>query len=61
MSIARQFGIIRPTFGKPRSADRPKRADPLIEARQEVKALAIKCARQADEIVNLKRELAKRR
>ena len=62
MSISRQYrGFIRPAFGASHKPEVPKRADPLIEARAQVKALSIKYARAEDEIARLKRELTKRR
>ena len=43
----------------PRHQPHPSRADPLIEARAEVRSLSAKCARLQDENATLRRQLGK--
>ena len=59
MSIARQFNLVKPASKRP--LVRLSASDTvLVELRAENRSLRVRVAQQDDEIVRLKRELAKR-
>jgi hypothetical protein len=60
-NFARQVQVINAKKRLNGGHAKPKGADPLVEARAQVRALELKCRSKDDEIARLNRELAKRR